>query len=128
MRRRPVSRHAQVSGSSRRSLRTPGLIRRGRRSTATAAVLALVAVSFSIPTGASAATAPAKHEITANWADTPAPTGRPYGATRTAEFHINTNDAGRPLRQRSGRQRPGDTHGDQRRLRQRPGGMQDKAA
>ncbi|WP_231988516.1 isopeptide-forming domain-containing fimbrial protein [Nakamurella panacisegetis] len=58
-------------------------------------MIALASV-FASTTVASAATV-AVHEITANWADSPAPTNAPYGVTRTAEFHVNTNDASDPF-------------------------------
>ncbi|WP_172832221.1 DUF7507 domain-containing protein [Nakamurella panacisegetis] len=58
-------------------------------------MIALVAV-FAGTTVASAATV-AKHELTANWADAPAPTDAPYGVTRTAEFHLSTNDVSDPF-------------------------------
>lgn len=36
------------------------------------------------------------HEITANWAGSPAPTDAPFGSARIAEFHVNTNDSAAP--------------------------------
>ena len=57
------------------------------------AVLAVVAVGV---VASPANAVPTVHEITADWADSPAPTDAPYGVTRTAEFHINTNDATDP--------------------------------
>jgi fimbrial isopeptide formation D2 family protein/uncharacterized repeat protein (TIGR01451 family) len=57
------------------------------------AVLAVVAVGV---VASPAYAVPTVHEITADWADSPAPTDAPYGVTRTAEFHISTNDAADP--------------------------------
>jgi len=58
------------------------------------ATVTLVLAGVSAPANAAVT---ATHEITANWADVPAPTNAPYGVTRTAEFHINTNDANDPF-------------------------------
>ena len=62
-------------------------------------VIALCASAVLVLAGVSApaiAAVTATHELTANWADLPAPTNAPYGVTRTAEFHLNTNDANDP--------------------------------
>ena len=58
------------------------------------ATVTLVLAGVSAPANAAVT---ATHEITANWADVPAPTNAPYGVTRTAEFHLNTNDANDPF-------------------------------
>jgi len=63
-------------------------------------VAAVVASAVLVLAGVSApanAAVTATHELTANWADLPAPTNAPYGVTRTAEFHLNTNDANDPF-------------------------------
>ena len=49
--------------------------------------------AFGVASTASAATS-AVHEITTNWAGSPATA--PYGSTVIAEWHINTNDANNP--------------------------------
>jgi uncharacterized repeat protein (TIGR01451 family)/fimbrial isopeptide formation D2 family protein len=59
-------------------------------------IASVLAVAAAATISAPAYAVPTVHEITANWADSPAPTNAPYGVTRTAEFHINTNDANDP--------------------------------
>ena len=59
-----------------------------------AIALSAAAIGSVLPVATPMASAiPTVHEITASWAGTPAPTDAPFGATRTAEWHINTNDA-----------------------------------
>lgn len=72
-------------------------IRRAKRAVFRAAAVACALAVLSVTALAAPAYAvPTTHEITADWADSPAPTDAPYGATRTAEFRISTNDASDP--------------------------------
>ncbi len=83
-------RRRATGGRTRSPLR-----RRPLAAVSVTAVISLVAVMLVVPTAVSAATA-AKHEITATWAGTPAPTSAQYASPVNAEFHINTNDANNP--------------------------------
>lgn len=71
--------------------------RRGRPLFKAVTLASALAVVWVTAIASPAAAVPTSHEITATWADSPAPTDAPYGATRTAEFRINTNDASDPF-------------------------------
>ena len=81
-----------------RSLRLPIAVgRRWREATAVAGSLTLLALVIGAPPAGAAAPVAAKHEITANWVGTPAPTSAPFGSVITGEWHINTNGASDPF-------------------------------